>query len=119
MAVRLLETVVGVDEGAMPAEGDRVSCRYVAMSRECNTGSAWSDRLTDERCCGLGNSRRHLWPRYDDDAIRNPREGRILDSGRSYSWVVGSGEAIRGLDAAVVLMNEGEHQVWEIPPALA
>ena len=98
MAVRLLETVVGVDEGAMPVEGDRVSCRYVAMSR---------------------NSRRHLWPRYDDDAIRNPREGRILDSGRSYSWVVGSGEAIRGLDAAVVLMNEGEHQVWEIPPALA
>ena len=98
MAVRLLETVVGVDEGAMPVEGDRVSCRYVAMSR---------------------NSRRYLWPRYDDDAIRNPREGRILDSGRSYSWVVGSGEAIRGLDAAVVLMNEGEQQVWEIPPALA
>ena len=46
-------------------------------------------------------------------------EQGILDSGRSYSWVVGSGEAIRGLDAAVVLMNEGEHQVWEIPPALA
>ena len=75
MAVRLLETVVGVDEGAMPAEGDRVSCRYVAMSRECNTRSAWADRLTDDRCCELGNSRRHLWPRYDDDAIRNPKEG--------------------------------------------
>ena len=29
-----------------------------------------------------------------------------------------SGEVIKGLDAAVLKMNEGEHMVWEIPPAL-
>ena len=96
--VRLLETVVDVNDQPMPVEGDTVLCRYVAMSR---------------------NSRRHIYPLYGDDAIRDPKEGVILDSGRSCSWVVGTGEAIRGLDAAVLKMNEGEHMVWEVPPALA
>ena len=95
--VQLLETIVDVNDKPMPTEGDAVVCRYVAMSR---------------------NSRRHIYPVYDDDAIRNPKEGVILDSGRSCSWVVGTGEVIRGLDAAVLKMNEGEHMVWEVPPAL-
>ena len=95
--IRLLETIVDVKDTPMPVEGDTVECRYVAMSR---------------------NSRRHIYPSYDDDAIRNPKEGVILDSGRSCSWTVGTGEVIRGLDAAVLKMNEGEHMVWEVPPAL-
>jgi hypothetical protein len=95
--VRLLETIVNVNDKPMPVEGDSVVCRYVAMSR---------------------NSRRHLYPLYGDDAIRTPKEGVILDEGRSCSWIVGTGEAIRGLDAAVLKMNEGEHMVWEVPPEL-
>jgi FKBP-type peptidyl-prolyl cis-trans isomerase 2 len=95
--VRLLETIVDVNDKPMPTEGETVTCQYVAMAR---------------------NSRRHLYPSYDDDAIRNPKEGVILDSGRSCTWTVGTGEVIKGLDAAVLKMNEGEHMVWEIPPAL-
>ena len=95
--VRLLETIVDVSDKPMPVEGDTVVCRYVVMSR---------------------GSRRHLYPLYGDDAIRAPKEGVIMDTGRSCSWIVGTGEAIRGLDAAVLKMNEGEHMVWEVPPEL-
>lgn len=96
--IKLLETIIDVNDKPMPTEGDSVVCRYVAMSR---------------------SSRRHIYPMYDDDSIRTPKEGVILDSGRSCSWTVGTGEVIRGLDAAVLKMNEGEHMVWEVPPALA
>ena len=96
--IKLLETIVDVSDTQMPAEGDTVTCRYVAMAR---------------------NSRRHLYPSYNDDAIRNPKEGVILDSGRSCTWTVGSGEVSARVRSRVTPLRLSPRTAARSPVAAA
>ena len=44
---------------------------------------------------------------------------KLVDRGRVYTFTVGSGEAIVGLDQAVYKMNEGENFIFRMTPDVA
>lgn len=96
--VSVLEVVNGVDDAPIPVEGDTVTVHYSVRSKKG----------------------KNLDPLYGDMSLKERKQGEsIADTGRSMTWVVGSGEVISGLDRAVQQMNEGEHFIVQVPPELA
>ena len=86
MGVDVIEVLKDNNDAPMPKEGDEVTIHYIAKSKDGTT----------------------LWPNYDPASYKEPVNDKLVDRGRVYTWTVGSGEAITGLDLAVLKMNEGE-----------
>lgn len=57
--------------------------------------------------------------RADPASYREPVNEKLVDRGRVYTFTVGSGEAIVGLDQAVYKMNEGENFIFRMTPDVA
>eukprot|EP01052_Picozoa_sp_SAG31_P018140 SAG31_NODE_1272_length_9064_cov_5.201004_2_plen_134_part_00 len=97
MGVDVIEVLKDNNDAPMPKEGDTVTIHYIVKTKD-------------------GKS---LYPNYDPASYKEPVNDKLVDRGRTYTFTVGSGEAIVGLDQAVLKMNEGENFIVRMTPDVA
>jgi FKBP-type peptidyl-prolyl cis-trans isomerase len=96
--IEVVDVVTPVDDAPIPVEGDTVTVEYTVKNKKG----------------------KHLYPLYSDTSLSDRKQGEaIKDVARKFTFKVGSGQAIKGLDRAVCQMNEGERFIVKIPPGLA